>query len=291
MTDKELYKLCCECGAKARMWSKKFASLLPEVEKRKLWKKRGFYSIEHFAAELAGMSHSTVEAIFEVSKKVEDKPNLKSRMATEGWSKVRVVAQIATKETDKFWAEQVEKLPKRALETLVREKRAIDTPVECPKAIPGDKEWSRLSFTVKPEVELKLRKFRQKLEKEKKEAIGLGEALEELLKLAEEPPKQTRKSSGTTGRNISAQKNSETDNNGKCTFPGCNKPHTCYHHPDRYAVTQNHDRIVALCDEHHQLAHAGYIENEYDPPHLWRVREQPEPSVIDLKYQQHARSP
>jgi len=277
MTDKELYKLCCECGAKARKWTKKFAELLPKVYKRKLWKKHGFYSVEHFAAELAGMNHETTKKILGLHRRLEDKPKLKAEIVNEGWAKVRVAAAIPVSEEKQV--QLVKTLPKRALQQYAKTAKqegagSLSEPV-------------RLSFTVKPEVELRLRKFRQKLEKERKESIGLGEALEELLKLTEEPEKKTQKSKGTTGRNPSAQKKRETNNNGQCSFPGCNKPHTCYHHPDRYAATQNHDRIVALCHEHHQLAHAGYIENEHDPPEKWRLRETPKLNAIDLKYQEH----
>ncbi len=279
MTDKELYKLCCECGAKARKWTKKFAELLPKVYKRKLWKKHGFYSVEHFAAELAGMNHETTKKILGLHRRLEDKPKLKAEIVNEGWAKVRVAAAIPVSEEKQV--QLVKSLSKRALQQYAKTAKqegagSLSEPV-------------RLSFTVKPEVELRLRKFRQKLEKERKEAIGLGEALEELLKLTEEPEKKTQKSKGTTGRNPSAQKKREADNNGQCSFPGCNKPHTCYHHPDRYAVTQNHNRIVALCDEHHQLAHAGLIENEHDPPEKWCLRETPKLNAIDLRYQQHAR--
>ncbi len=290
MTDKELFKLCCEYGAKARRWNKKFASLLPEVEKRELWKKHKMYSIYEFAAKLAGMSRETVDAILNVGKNLEDKPKLREQMVEEGWSKLRVVANIATPQTDEFWAKQVEILPKKALELLVREKREVDVSSKSPKPVPGDKEWSRLSFTVKPETELKLRNFRKKLEKERKETISFGEALEILLEKTEESPKKIRKSKGTTGRPVSAKKKHEVHNNGQCMFPGCNKPHEEYHHPDRYAITGNHDRIVSLCHEHHQLAHAGYIENEHDPPDQWRLRDNPRPNTIDLKCQEHVRA-
>jgi len=260
------------------MWSKRFAELLPEVYKRKLWKKHGFYSIEHFAAELAGMSHKTTRRILNLDKKLEDKPKLRAEIVNEGWSKVQTAASIPVSEEKQV--QLVKTLSKNALEQYSR----------GVKNVPGNTSQPvRLNFTVKPEVEFKLRKFRQKLEKERKEAIGLGEALEILLDQVQEPEKKTRKSPGTTGRNVSAQKKRESDNNGQCAFPGCNKPHTCYHHPDRYASTQNHNRVVALCDEHHQLAHAGLIENEDKPPEFWSLRDEPKPNAIDLKYQEHVK--
>jgi len=261
------------------MWSRKFAELLPEVEKRELWKKHNMYSIYEFAKKLAGLNESTVDEILRTYKKVEDKPKLKAQIVNEGWSKVRVAASIPVSEEEQV--ELVKTLPKSALQQHAREMKAPTCEFRA------GSEFQSVTFKLDKDTQFKLKKYQQRLEKERREPVPLGEVLKTLLDQAEEPPKKTRKSKGTTGRNPSAQKKRETDNNGKCTFPGCNKPHTCYHHPDRYAATQNHNRIVALCDEHHQLAHAGLIENEHDPPEKWRLREAPKLNAIDLKYQEH----
>ncbi len=278
MTDKELYKLCCKYGANARKWSKKFAGLLPKVYKRKLWKRYGFYSIEHFAAQLADMNHETTRRILNLNKKLADKPLLKAEIQNEGWTKVKVASSInAPEET---LVKLVKTLPKSALEKYAKEVNS--GPGTNPQPV-------KLTFSVKPETEFKLRKFRQKLEKDQKQSVSLGEALEILLNQLEEPQKKTRKSKGTTGRQISAQKKHEVENNGQCAFPGCNNPHKEYHHPDRYALTGNHSRIVPLCHEHHQIAHAGLITNENDSPKRWQIRETPRPNTIDLKYLKYAK--
>ncbi|MFH1720604.1 MAG: hypothetical protein ABH856_03290, partial [Patescibacteria group bacterium] len=57
----------------------------------------------------------------------------------------------------------------------------------------------------------------------------------------------------------------------KCQFPGCSKPSTTIHHPDRFALTENHNRIVPLCDTHHKIAHAGLVGNEHEPAAEWRI--------------------
>lgn len=56
LSDENLYKLCQQYGEQARVWRQKFAGLLPEVHRRKLYEKKGFSSIFEFAAKLAGMS-------------------------------------------------------------------------------------------------------------------------------------------------------------------------------------------------------------------------------------------
>ncbi len=56
LTDEKLYELCKMYGARALEWRRKFIGLLPEVERRKLYRKKGFASVFEFAAKLAGVS-------------------------------------------------------------------------------------------------------------------------------------------------------------------------------------------------------------------------------------------
>ena len=49
LTDPELYKLCQEYGLNARQWMRKFAGLLPEVKRRRLYRRHGCSSIHEFA--------------------------------------------------------------------------------------------------------------------------------------------------------------------------------------------------------------------------------------------------
>ncbi len=137
LSDKELWGLCKKYGGNAKMWSRKFASLLPEVDKRKLWRKYGFYSIEEFAAKLAGLNYETTRRILNLGKKFEDKPFLRAQMEKQGWSKLRVVASVATKENDKSLAEKVSLLPKKALEIYITGMQSV----------PGDTLWSSLIFS------------------------------------------------------------------------------------------------------------------------------------------------
>jgi molybdenum-dependent DNA-binding transcriptional regulator ModE len=97
--------------------------MLPEVASRQLFLKHRFSSIFEFAAKLAGMSRDAVHEVLRLAEKLSDKPCLyrKLERGDVGWSKLRVVAAIALTETDRFWAEQVDKLPKHALEQLVRD--------------------------------------------------------------------------------------------------------------------------------------------------------------------------
>ncbi|MBU1018933.1 MAG: hypothetical protein ABII07_04225, partial [Patescibacteria group bacterium] len=181
MTDKQLFDLCRKYGGNAKMWQRKFAALLPEVDKRKLWKRKGFYSIYDFAAQIGGMSESAVYKILNLNKKLENKPLLKAEIEKQGWAKVEVAARIPVKEEEAV--KMVQALPKQTLAVYAKDVMV------CAGAKSESEKLPKLHFAVKPETELRLRKFRQELEKERKESITLGEALEELLNRAEQSKK------------------------------------------------------------------------------------------------------
>lgn len=59
----------------------------------------------------------------------------------------------------------------------------------------------------------------------------------------------------------------------KCGFPGCKWPAVEMHHIKRFAIFKRHrvEEIVPLCKIHHELAHAGLIENEEGEVEKWNV--------------------
>ena len=77
LTDKKLYELCEKYGASARLWRQKFIGLLPEVNRRRLYEKKGFSSIFEFAAKLCGLSAEQVRLTLNLEKRFENKPVLR----------------------------------------------------------------------------------------------------------------------------------------------------------------------------------------------------------------------
>ncbi|PIZ76245.1 hypothetical protein COY05_01630, partial [Candidatus Peregrinibacteria bacterium CG_4_10_14_0_2_um_filter_38_24] len=69
MPDENLYALCKTYGERTRIWRQKFAGLLPEVFKRKLYEKKGFHSIFEFAKKLAGMSEEQTRLVLNLEKR------------------------------------------------------------------------------------------------------------------------------------------------------------------------------------------------------------------------------
>ena len=315
LSDKKLFELCQQYGKNSKTWRRKFESLLPEVEKRKLHKKRGFYSIYEFAAKLCGLTHDTVNEVLRVHRKLEDKPELLKQLKEQGWAKTRVVATIATLETDNMWAEKVKTLPKSSLETYVqdwkRQKAGEAISTNKPEFLPGEESQpanthQTISFKISPETEFRLRKLKQKIEKKKKEKISFDQLMRTMLdklektdnnthentpKITKEYSQKNRKTStpNTTTRTINTQKRHDLEKEfkGQCGHPNCNKPATQFHHTKRFAHHKTHEYIVPLCKEHHDLSHAGLIENEQKHPSTWGIRENSEwNNTIDYKIDQ-----
>lgn len=189
LSDKELYALCKKYGLQARLARRQFAGLLPEVLRRRLYKKKGYTGIHEFAAKLAGMSKEAVDKVLRLATKLEDKPALKEQLISgeQGWSKIEKVAYIATPETDQYWAERVEAMPKVALEAFIHEVRKGENLSENFRLelTPGSKvqpaKSSTIVFHMKPDLERKFRMYKHELEQVLKMPLTCEDTLEALL--------------------------------------------------------------------------------------------------------------
>ncbi|MFH1720300.1 MAG: hypothetical protein ABH856_01705 [Patescibacteria group bacterium] len=284
MTDKKLYELCREYGRNARMWRRKFEALLPEVEKRGLYRKHGFHSIYEFAAKLGGVGHKSVEEILRVSRKVEDKPLLRAEIEKQGYAKVRAVTPLIETEKEEDLVHLVKALPISAIQETVKIRTCGTPNVWGSEPV---NSVNRLSFEVDSETEFLFRKFKQELEKEKKEPVSFNETLKTLLMKAGNSekgnsgaePRQTWRTAYNNTHEIIRRAIPAFRKHAlpkKCEFPGCRKPATIIHHPDRFALTKNHKNITSLCKIHHKIAHAGLIENEQESAKQWRICNTPD---------------
>lgn len=370
LSDSQLYGLCKEYGKSARKWLREFGFLLPEVYRRRLYRKYRCTSIHMFAAKLAGMNYDVTNRILNLSEKLKDMPLLWQEFRRFGWTKLAVVANVAHGETEKFWLDKLRKMPKAALIEYVRQWRNINNKnsdeigpksnlfdlVPCEKheseilglnkpqsvgtlklgneftdgnvaanvqegmqrseavAFQGNTVqpfFKKLKFRVDPETEFEFKKFKQKMEKERKVELTMGETLKALLKKVKELESEKFETQAMETTKIS-QKNKNLQNNnakteiqkpadlvkdpksfhktkpsrhipnaqkrlilnkynGKCAFPSCNEPYFELHHPDRFSTNQSHEKIYPLCKTHHQAAHAGLIKNEDKPVEQWEL--------------------
>ncbi len=298
LSDTDLYHLCQEYGTNARVWKRRFAGLLPEVMRRQLYKKKSFGSIYEFSFKLGGLSAESVDRVLYLEAKLADKPLLKEQLVTgsQGWSKLEKVAYIATPDTDQEWAEKVDRMNTRALETYVQEMRKVAF-TEIPKdasqphvGLPDNNcnllQWGSMTFPVAPETEKRLRALKYQLEKEKHVTLTFNEVLQFMfqhkaplepqvvIKIC--PSCAERKAAQATNRPIPAatRRLIYAQTQGFCIFPGCKKPATSLHHTKRYRLSPSHDpkNIVPVCPAHERLLHSGMIENEEEDPRTWRLR-------------------
>lgn len=264
MTDKELMESARKYGEQALMSRKKFAALLPEIYKRKLYQQK-FHSIYEFAARLAGMSASHVEEVIKLHEKLSDKPKLQALIPIEGWSKVRVVANVATKQNQG-------QLPKKAVEIYVRNRFS-----------PG-RELAKKKVELSRKSEVIFMKLKAVLEAQSKSKLTDSRAMEILLEKLEKPVKPRKVKQSKPGRHLPAARRREVIGDGYCSIYSCKRLAKEIHHPERYSLVKNHQKLVALCHEHHQITHAGLIANEFDSPGRWKLRYEPKPNQVDLMY-------
>ncbi len=315
LSDKDLYTRCKEYGLNARVWRRRFAGLLPEVLRRELHRRRGYASIYEFAFKLAGMSNASVDKILHLAEKLEDKPVLREQLVSgeQGWSKIEKVAYIATPETDKEWAERVEKMSQHSLEAFIRVTRDFIKSEDGGKfTLESEQEhkfrpeqWGNMSFPVSPEIEKELRMMKYRLEKDQGLTLTYNEVMQILLKgggvqeaqvvVTVCPECAARKAAEVKGRAIpvGVRRVLQAKYHGYCAFPTCTLPATSLHHTKRYSLEHGHDAasIVPLCKFHERLVHNGLIENEEEPPNKWRILKKADSThpkfQIDQKVQMH----
>lgn len=305
--DQGLHEKFAECGKNARAWMRKCVMMLPEIERRRIWEKKGFSCIYEYAAKLAGMSRETVNEALRVMKKVETMPELFKVIERSGINRVKPVVAIATPETAEFWAKKAKIMSKHTLETYVREFRngnVICLPGRAAekgevlswvsgkltKIESSETQKKIVAMELKPEVLAKLEKLKGKM--------GWNELMEQMLNEREERL-EARKPVAMEAKNrhipAAIKKHVFAKTNGQCAFPGCVKQAKILHHTERFAVGRRHDpeKIRPMCVAHERLAHLSLIANEERASEKWRVRREVERNslafVVDMEVGEYRR--
>lgn len=256
MKNSQLHGWCRSSGVQSLNGRKKFIAALPEVFRRHMYKDYDFGSIYEYAAKLCGVSHAMVDDVIRVDKKLEDMPKLKALMPKVGLSKLRRVANIATKETENEWVEKVQKMSKPGLETHLRDIKDSRPGPGIPK-MPEDpvygKEFKDCTFKLDSDVMLKLRIIKSKMKK----GTTWNDVFERLVDVPTPRPQKNPKPSNPESRQPSTKQRREAlaKTNGKCSIEGCEKPAKELHHKKPWAKFHNHDDLQPLCKDHHELAH------------------------------------
>ena len=217
--------------------------LLPEVNRRSLYKKKGCTSIFEFAAKLAGISEEQVRVVLRLEKRFEKTPTLQKLLVAGEVSvhKLARVVSIATPDNEEALAAQVKELPKMALETLIRDQ----------KSLPGR------TFTLSAEVQKELDLLHQ--QGQNVNAILLKLLQERKQKIQEGKDELAENTQPTTSRYIpvKVRRILKEEFGKKCSIPTCQKPSEEIHHTQRFSLGKSHNPhyLAPLCKGHHQLAH------------------------------------
>lgn len=199
----------------------------------------------------------------------------------KGVGAMRPLATIATAETARYFAKKARDLAQNELEVFVSglkkqggskesledSERPTDervdarrVPTENGSAPSGAPErlMKKIEMLLRQETLYKLTKLNND---------DWDELMEKLIvayeaQLAAEKPKKVVTSSMHIPRAI--VKYVKKRANGKCEFPNCKREIEHLHHVDRFASQKEHDpdKIVALCNAHHGLAHRGLVGDE-----------------------------
>lgn len=275
LRDEQLLSLCLKFGARALKWRRRFTGLLPEVQRRRLYEKKGFNSIFEFAYKLAGLSEKQVRVVLNLKDRFEDKPVLKGLLESGEVSvnKLARVASIATVENEEELADKVRILPQAALETMARDCRISQERNDLNKPLFGDESLraQTLDFEISDEVVRELNQLNSLghdpnkiiLELLQKRKEDIAKKKEEIAKEAIE--RREAKIQPKTSRYISVKVLAvlKEEYGNKCSIPNCHKPSQENHHSQRLSLAGIHDpRYMApMCKEHHQIAHM--IDQKY----------------------------
>ncbi len=157
-------------------------------------------------------------------------------------------------------------------------------------------ERETFTFSLNRQIAAKMRLFRQKLEKDRKELITWEEVMVEFLHHIEK--KETTDIQKTDGQKINLQRSKTEEEmptsrhipasvrrvvlrqyNGLCAFSNCAAPAEIFHHTRRFSLTdhlpkaETHDSnfIKPLCKLHERIVHNTLIENEEVDPAHWKL--------------------
>lgn len=256
ISDEKLLSLCEKFGRRALLWRRKFIGLLPEVNRRRLYERRGYGSIFEFASKLAGVSEAQVREVLNLEKRFTDKPALHTALV-EGQvsvNKLARVASIATVENAGQLAEMSQLLSKSTLNTFVKGERqnGLLEPLFDSKSLSGQ------TFKLSEAVMEKLNRLQEQGQDVNAILLELLEGREE--KIQEQKEKLAAEMKPTDSRYISVKirRVLKEEFGKKCSIVACGRPAKEIHHTQRFSLARSHDPhyLAPLCREHHQLAHA-----------------------------------
>ena len=232
--------------------------LLPEVNRRRLYEKKGFGSVFEFAKKLCGLSEDQVRRVLNLEESFKDKPQLhKAWISGEvSVNKLARIASVVTPANDEpFGLKEFQQLSQGAIETLVRDEKQsglFNAKIEEKSVRAHKLEELHLESDVLEEL----------LELQRK-GIDVNQLLREFLekrKLELMREKEELSVMPTKSRYISVKirRHLEKEYGDRCSIDGCQRLAAVIHHTQRFALAGSHNPkyLAPLCREHHVIAHA-----------------------------------
>lgn len=278
MTDKQLYRLCKKYGRRALAARRRFAGLLPEVQKRRLYEKRGYSSLYEFAARLAGLSREHVDTVLRLERKFEDMPELHHAL-TEGRispNQLVRVASVATTGNQKAMFKVAKNLSRRALDVFVKDYRqeiagknvgenlfgnstkneepdglfkaqsganplAGQTIADAPgpSAQTGPNHDFEILAKLSPQVKKKIKEMMDRGMDINKELMEFFVARERGIAEEKERATSTKQAAPTRYIPAKTRKILKKEYGAKCAKKGCGRPAAQIHHIQRFSLTKD----------------------------------------------------
>jgi hypothetical protein len=276
INDRQLHKKFAKLGLQKLALTRKLYVLIPEIEKRKIYLKKGCSNIQDYALKYAGLSYSAVRNCLNVIEKASSFPLIEAEIPNVGLYKVQLALRIANRENEQIVVDKMKNMSRSALKLLVSEAKEYGlsgTDRQC-KAVPLK---MTISLSLEAIKKFNILKYKLKIDNEEKLLLAILELAEKQLsssvkskEILEEKLQKNNISSDAKFlparilRYIPSSKKTEVlqRSKGLCEYPGCLSNIKIFHHIDRFSEKRNHKNIIGLCKEHHEFAHNNLMNEE-----------------------------
>jgi hypothetical protein len=152
------------------------AALAGRLVTTRAWERLCYARLGDYARERVGQSARQLQELARVHRALTGLPRLERALLSNElpWSKVRLVARVATPEDEAEWIARARAAPTRDLERLVRDRARSPTPEEVDEAEPE----TRLAVRCTPAAREKWLRAREMAERVAGERLRAGDALE-----------------------------------------------------------------------------------------------------------------
>lgn len=282
LSDEKLYDSLKKLGRLLLHGRNIFLIMLPEVNRRNLFSRKGFSSIFHFAKVIGGVSEGHVRRVLNVDERFQYLPIMKTLLLSGkvSVSKLAKVVSVVTTQNQEYWANQIQILPARAIETLVRDYHLTTLPQKDEKLgksedtnglfkpqikqetvhVNSFEHGDKIQITQIPTLITPIKtpelsdEVKQRLNELQAKYIDINEIILEALdrydnEILEEKDTLTQKAEAKalTGEQTSRTPSSATKRllkkvyGTKCAIETCKKTSVHIHHTARHSVSHSHN--------------------------------------------------